>query len=421
MLNTASLAAVDAADWQGPFIRPLYDSYCFANIPKAVRHVLTGEGELGLPANTLGPFNKRYDAVVLLFIDGFGWRFVEPRLKRYPALNHFVTNGVVSKLTSMFPSTTSAHVTAIHTGLPPAQSGVYEWFQYEPSIDRMIASLLFSLAGDDARDTLLNAGLAPQDVFPRQTLYTSLKRAGVKSYVFHTRDIVRSAPTKALSTDATLISYKTLPEVLVTISNLVERREQPRYCFVYYSPIDTISHEYGPQSDQVDAEIDQFLTSLERLLLSRATGGRALLIVTADHGQVEVDPKTTIYLNHALPDFKHYIAANRQGAWLTPAGAPRDYFMHVRPDHLDNAQRAAAKLLSRRAMVVKTQELIEQGFFGPDPSPTFLSRVGNLVALPFKGETVFFHDRGKFDNHFHGHHGGLTREEMEIPLLVCEL
>jgi hypothetical protein len=421
MLNSASIDAVDAAVWRGPFVRPLYESYCFAGLPATVQWLLTGAAHPGLPADTLGSFARQYDAVVVLFVDGFGWRFVEPRVERYPALKHFIDRGVVSKLTSMFPSTTSAHVTAIHTGLPPSQSGVYEWFQYEPAIDRIICPLMFSLAGDDARDTLLKVGLAPNDVFPPRTIYSDLKRAGVRSYMFHTHDVVRSAPTQAMGSDATIVSYRTLPEVLMSTAHFLRRIERPVYLIVYYSPIDTISHHHGPKSDYVDAEIDQFLVSLDRLLLQRAAGSRALLIVTADHGQVEVDPRTTLYLNHALPDFERYIATNRHGDWLTPAGAPRDYFLHVRPDVLNEARRAISDLLVDRALVINTEELIEQRFFGADPAPVLLRRLGNLVVLPYKGESVFYYERGRFGNHFYGHHGGLTREEMEVPLMVCEL
>lgn len=420
MFNAASLAAVDAAAWHGPFVRPLYDSYGFANIPATVRRLLTGAAS-GLPDDALGPFTGQRDAVVLLFVDGLGWRFVAPRLERHPALRHFLDRGVVSKLTAMFPSTTSAHVTAIHTGLPPAQSGVYEWFQYEPALDRMIAPLMFNLAGEEQRDTLLNAGLAPKDVFPPATIYAELRRAGIKSYVMHSRDLVRSAPTQVLSDGATLIGYKTLPEAFVTAANILTRREQPVYVFLYYSPIDAISHEYGPGSDHVDAEIEHFLLALERVLLPRLAGSRALLLVTADHGQVEVDPKTTLYLNFALRDFKRLVAANANGDALTPAGSPRDYFLHIKPDLLGEAAREIGKVLTGRAMVVETEALIAQGLFGSNPSAAFLRRVGNLVVLPYAGESVFYHAKNRFQNRFFGHHGGLTREEMEIPFLVSEM
>jgi len=424
MLNPASIAAVDGASWRGPFIRPLYESYCFSNIPASIHQLLTGVGLHGrssLPDDCFGELPKSANAVVLFFVDAFGWRFFEPRISRYPALKHFLDNGVVSKLTSQFPSTTAAHVTAIHTGLPPAQSGVYEWYQFEPSLERMVGPLMFSFAGDDTRDGLLATGLQPGDLFPKGTLYTDLKRAGVQSYLFQQRDIVRSAPTRHLSTDATLIGYKTLPEALVNITRILKRREGPAYIFFYWSAIDSMAHEYGPLSDQVEAEIDTFLTALERVFMDRALGSGALLLLTADHGQTEVDPKTTVYLNYALQGFRQVTAQGKTGHVLAPAGSPRDYFLHIKPERLEDTQHAIARLVSGKALVVKTSELIESGLFGPQPSPTFLGRVGNLAVLPFKGESVYYFERDRFGNRFFGHHGGLTRDEMEIPFVACVL
>lgn len=82
------------------------------------------------------------------------------------------------------------------------------------------------------------------------------------------------------------------------------------------------------------------------------------------------------------------------------------------------------KCLDGRALVMPTGELIEQGFFGPQDRPAteqFLTRVGNVVILPLAGESVYWYERGKFEQNFYGHHGGLTRDEMEIPLLACDL
>ena len=200
---------------------------------------------------------------------------------------------------------------------------------------------------------------------------------------------------------------------------------QPSYYFVYYSPIDTIGHEYGPQSAEMEAEIDTFLMLLQRYLLERTLGKqkqRVLLLVTADHGQVEIDPKTTIFLNQAIPGFRNYIAHNRQGQLLVPAGSPRDLFLHIQPDKLAEAQQVLSNYLQGKAIVLPTSELIEQGYFGPPPiSDALLKRVANLCVLPFKSESVYWYVKGKYEQRYYGHHGGLTPDEMEIPLLACEL
>src|SRR5579864_1688130 len=171
MFNAASVQAVNGAQFTQRFIKPLYDSYCFANLPATILYLLTGQGRCALPTDTLAGLPGRYDTVILFFVDGFGWRFFERYADKYTLLKTFVQDGIVSKLTSQFPSTTAAHVTCIHTGLSVGQSGIYEWNYYEPLVDDLITPLLFAYAGDNTRDTLKRAAIPPEAFFPRQTFY----------------------------------------------------------------------------------------------------------------------------------------------------------------------------------------------------------------------------------------------------------
>lgn len=47
-----------------------------------------------------------------------------------------------------------------------------------------------------------------------------------------------------------------------------------------------------------------------------------------------------------------------------------------------------------------------------------LTGVGNLVIPPYARETVWWYEPERFVQSSYGHHGGLTPEEMETPL-VC--
>src|SRR5437879_2882054 len=76
MLNTTSLNAVSSSTFSQQSVKPLYDSYCFSNIPQTIEFLLTGEGQSALPLDVFGDLPTRYDRVILFFVDAFGWRFL---------------------------------------------------------------------------------------------------------------------------------------------------------------------------------------------------------------------------------------------------------------------------------------------------------------------------------------------------------
>ena len=426
MLNTASLNAVEQAAFSQQFIRPLYDSYCFANIPLTIDFLLTGDGTSALPLDVFGNLPTRYDKVILFFVDAFGWRFFERYADRYPFLKTCLDKGVVSKMTSQFPSTTAAHTTCIHTGLNVGQSGVYEWNYYEPLVDDIISPLLFSYARDKfARDTLTKANIPPAEFYPQRTLYSALKAKGIVSYIFQSHAYTPSTFSNIVFSGSHVVPFQNISDALIRLTEVVTaHKAPPYYYFVYYDRIDALCHHYGPNSSEFEREIDSFLTAMNTLFYQKLRGkvGNTLLLITADHGQIEVDPNTTIYLNKVIPGIERYLKTNRQGRLLVPAGSARDMFLHIKDELLDEAVELLRSHLKDRATVYLTADLLTKHFFGPQPpSSNFLNRVGNIVILPYANESVWWYEAEVFEMRFHGHHGGLTPAEMEIPFLALPL
>jgi hypothetical protein len=425
MLNTSSLNAVNGAKFSQRFVKPLYDSYCFAALPRTIEFMLTGEGNSALPLDTFGNLPRRYNKVILFFVDGFGWRFFKQYAETYPFLKTALRYGAVSKMTSQFPSTTAAHVTCIHTGLDVGQSGVYEWNYYEPLVDEVITPLLFAYAGDKERDTLKRAGIPGEAYFPTQTFYQKLQTRGIASYVFQSEAYTTSTFSNTVYKGVKLFPYKRLSEALANLAELVmDDTASIAYYLLYYDKIDAICHTYGPSSHQLEQKVDAFLRMIEELFFKKLAGKveQTLLILTADHGQVEVDARRTCYLNLQIPDIEQYLQTNRRGKLLVPAGSARDMFLHVKHERLYEAVALLQTRLAGRAEVYRTEQMVTQRFFGSaQPSREFLVRVGNVVILPYQHETVWWYEGGKFEMHFQGHHGGLTPEEMEIPLLLLAL
>lgn len=426
MLNATSLNAVNGSRFSQHAVKPLYQSYCFANLPATIQYLLTGIGQSALPSDVFGNLPTRYNKVVLLFLDAFGWRFFGQYADKYPLLKTFLQQGVVSKMTSQFPSTTPAHVTCINTGLNVAQSGVYEWNYYEPLVDAIITPLRFAYAGDSKPDTLKTAGISPEAFYPTRTFHQNLQSLGIQSHIFQSASYVHSTYSSLIFRGATSLNpFRMLEEALDQLTGRVlDKEESPAYYLLYYDKIDTACHLSGPNSQRFAETIDHCFLAIEQLLyqkLRRLTGD-TLLIITADHGQIEVSPDTTFYLNREIPDITRYLRTNSAGKPLVPAGAARDMFLHVKDELLDEAIDLLKQRLGSRAEVYRTTDLIAQNLFGSTtPSSAFLSRVGNVVILPAPRETVWWFEDGSFSMHFQGHHGGLAPEEMEIPLLLLPL
>ena len=390
------------------FIKPRYDEGGFAGIPARIKSAFA---------------SGNYDAVVLFLVDGFGWRFFE-RFQDAPFLKRIAKQGQVEKLISQFPSTTAAHLTTIHTGWNVGQSGVYEWIYYEPQLDALIAPLLFSYAGSYYRNELSSTGIHPPLLYPRGLFYPELKKLGVNPYVFGMREYTPSTYSNAVMAGADVYPYKTLSEAFVNLEILLEEQTGPAYVHLYFDKIDTLAHNYGPTAPQTEAEIESFLLMMEYYFERIFKGKkRILFLMTADHGQVEVDPETTIYLNREprFAGIERFLKTNRQRQLLVPAGSARDMFLYIKDDLLEEMQSFLVPRLEGKADVVKTETLIREGYFGSEVSPRFRERAGNVVILPYRYESVWWYEKDKFEQQFYGHHGGLTPEEMETVLYSYEI
>lgn len=404
-------------------IRPNYGGGSFADIPAYVQQLLTGAPAALRPAGWQS--SPRCRRVVTIFIDAFGWRFFE-RFQDHPLLRRFANAGSVTKLTSQFPSTTSAHVTTLYTGLPVGQHGVYEWFYYEPLVDRMIAPLLFSFAGDSDRESLQQAGVEGKAILPGGQVSRALAAHGVRSYLVQPREFFNSTYSAQMGDSARMIPYLTLAEGLATITQTLRNVSDPAWVVGYFGAFDAVCHLYGPDAAQSDADLDATLTIIERWLTRDLLGkfDDTLLMIIADHGQIETDPARVLYLDQtpAFSKLRPLLRTNQQGEILAPAGSCRDFFVHAQPAHLDEAQAVLTSIVRERAEVRRVDAMIEEGYFGPHAvSAQFRSRVGNLVVLPFAGESVYWLGDGRFKQKYYGHHGGLTPQEMEIPLLLLPL
>jgi hypothetical protein len=127
-----------------------------------------------------------------------------------------------------------------------------------------------------------------------------------------------------------------------------------------------------------------------------------LLLITADHGQIDVDPERLDLLDDLWPELR---------LRCPPAGSARDCFLHV-----DDPEHVIAELSARlgdRARVVAARELFDT------IGPRLEQRIGDVCVLPAPGRMAWLRAFPSHERRFRGHHGGLTTDESETWLGVA--
>jgi hypothetical protein len=281
---------------------------------------------------------------------------------------------------------------------------------YEPAFDRLITPLLFSFAGDGTRGSLLGQ-IDPDALFPTESIYARLAEAGVASSVVLPAAIAGSAPNLALLRGTEVLSFATVDGALAEASKALAAGTG--YAHVYLDDLDSLMHAVGPDDPLAEAGARLVLDALAGATFPAGT----LVLVTADHGMSPVDPDRTVYVNELWPELAAHLETGADGKPLAPAGSCRDLFLHARPEAVETVCAELGARLDGVADVVPVDELVAEGIFA-EPSQRLRDRLANVVVLPHHGESVYWHEPGRFVQQLHGQHGGLSPQEMEIPLVA---
>ncbi|HRW25809.1 MAG TPA: alkaline phosphatase family protein, partial [Spirochaetia bacterium] len=360
---------------------------------------------------------------------GLGWDKIESVLgSGFPGVARFERDGVVSCFTSQFPSTTVVHSTTAYTGLTPGRAGVLEWFYHEPRIGRVIAPFLLNRAGDTAYGTLKADGFSAADVFPEGSFIRSIKELGAGFYSYSSSTFTPSDFSRRVADGAVVVPTTSPSDAFARLAeslSAAEARGERSYHFVYLDGYDALEHRLGADSPTAWAEASAILTSIGRFVDGRlgVVPAKTGVMVSADHGQVNQRPAEAIYLNERWPGIIDRIETGAGGQPLIGAGGiGRSAFLNLKPGSAEASRDVLTELLSGRASVHTHDELLGLGLYGPGPHvPDLRQRAGDLVILPFEGETVWWRVPGRFEVKNLGNHGGLSSKEMEIPFMYLAL
>lgn len=406
-------------------LKPSYEGYSFVSIPGSIEKLF------GLPKKE-GPVfpddcfidpDKQYDNVLIFVLDAFGWRFFNEHKDKSLHLKEFSKRALAKKLTTQFPSTTPACMTTLNTGLTVGEHGLFAQKMFSKAAGEIIAPFLFSDSKSKTRDLLLSKGITPEDVYGKHvTIAKRLKEKGIKSYVLQSNTYTPSCFANFIFDGASPLPFSDMDDAFAQLRKLVlSGSKERRYIYTYFDILDRTSHAYGPQSQEVGSVIDRLFSEINQIAqLAKALPNTTITIVS-DHGQIEVDPQKTVYIDRELPGLADFFSTDQYANLLVPAGSPRCMFLHLKENAASHVQSMLERRLKGVAEIVSTKDLIDQEFFGKVVSTKLIESIGDIAILPVKNNTVWWYGNGAYEMKYKGNHGGLTSAEIETVWLQYDL
>ncbi len=386
----------DRFERQGVFVMPDYARFGLSRVPAAVRALLAGERT---ELTELCPAG-RPKRVVLLVIDGFGFDQWVKYQAQFAFLRRVSERGVVSPITTVFPSTTSAAITTLHTGLTPLEHGVAEWWLWLDELGGPIETMLWrGLRGEELGEDM-------RILYGGPTFYETLAKAGIECRVVLPELYAFSAYSNHFSRGAKVTAARSLRDQLAKVREALEHAASPAYVYTHWGGVDKAAHAHGPHTQAHVDSIAEIAGALQSGVAGWPEG--TLLIITADHGQVVMDVERTVQLKRH-PEVMRLVDG-------LPWGSPRDLFMRAKPGAMAELKEHFGRLLAGQAVVMETEEAFRRELFGPgQPDARFRRRVGDLIVLPYGTRGAWYELKPGFRFELPGQHGSLTADEMLVP------
>ena len=404
----------------GDFIHPDYLGGSILNLPSSICHALGAEtlGAIPLRPDLILADNTDIRRVILVLVDALALH----RLQRWmsdgtaPVWSRLADQGRLAALTSIVPSTTSAALTSLWTGRSPAEHGIvgYElWLKEYGVVSNMILHTPISYENDAG--SLVKAGFKPDQFLDLPTLGTHLASYGVTSYALQHRSITRSGLSQMFFKDVKVHGYLTPAELWVNLRHLVESNPRQRqYFWIYTGQLDHFSHYYHPDDERTATEFADYSRAFEQYFLERlspAIRKGTLVLLAADHGMLATQKSANYDLcNH--PELSHRMH-------ILPTGEHRLMYLFLKPNQADQVRNYFNQAWPGKFVFLDPSEAVAKGLFGPGaPHPRLADRLGDLIVLARDEAYLWWADK---ENLLIGQHGGLSPEEMIVPLLSVML
>ena len=337
---------------------------------------------------------KNYKNIVFIVLDGMG-----EKILNNISLDGFFNKNKLKTVTSVYPSATVAALTTYYSGLPPYASGWVAWSQYFKDYGRAVDmfSQKESYERNDINKKIKNVF---EEVVSYETIFEKIEKNGIRA--------VEITPSYSSPRGKTSLRADNIDDALDMVE-FISSAEGEKFIFVYSDNPDGILHKYGCSSD----EAKDFVLAAENKIkeLSEKLSD-SLIIVTADHGQKDINKVYSTIDDEIL--FDTYL--------MPPTLESRAVAYYIKNDKKEEFKERFECLYKDEFLLLSKEEVLEKGILGYGEKHKRLDDfIGDFLAISISDSIMrleTFLAEGKPVKK--STHCGLTDDEMLVPVITIE-
>lgn len=328
--------------------------------------------------------NKNYKNVIVMLFDGMG----SSVLKEHLFENDFLRQHHITDISSVYPSTTVAAVTAIESGYSPLETGWIGWDLYFDEIGENVAAF---------KNTLQKNG-EPAAKYNVPLKYIPYKR------IFQRIEEVRGKKTAYCVSAFSKYRSRSVRHICKTVCRLSKRRNR-KYIYTYWHQPDNIMHIHGVHSPQAKNEVEIINSEIEKLCKKLKN---SLIVITADHGQTDC-------VNAYLEDYPVLSDMLK----IPPSVEPRALSLFIKDGKAEEFKKEFNKVFGDSFRLMTKDEVFAENLLGYGIAhPKTKDFIGDYLAVATSNVILNF-KRSDFEAI--GGHAGLTENEMTVPFIAIEV
>lgn len=341
---------------------------------------------------------REYRNVIFLVLDGLGEHILNDISKE-----GFFNKNKVDCVTSVYPSTTTAALTTYYSGCPPYETGWIAWSQYFKEYGRALD--MFSHKESYLREEIKNPLM---DVYKKvvnyESIFSKIEKASpiVKAYELEPE----YAERRALRS----INANNIDEIIMNINDLCKTPDK-KFILAYSDNPDSLLHKFGVTSEEAKKFIKETEDKIEEM--TKNISEDTILIISADHGHKDIQKAYT------LLDYPEI-----QECLIMPASLEcRFLSFFVKEEMKEKFVERFNKVFEKEFWLMSKEEFLNKYHFLGYGNKHYKidDFIGNYVAISTSGSMIrleTFLAEGKAIRK--STHCGLTKEEMEVPVIVIK-